>query len=528
MKRQPLETIQLDKIVGGGQALGTLADGRKCFVWGGLPGETVTVRITKKKSHFVEAIVKEVVSPSPDRIQPRDPDSCLSTSPWQIMPLEIEQAYKRQLIDDAFTLHNVALSAAIDIYCDNVAYGYRNKVEFSWYSESVVSRAVSQKKSGLVSGPELFSDNNQEIDADSDREESSGDTLDLAFFRRGSKGKIVVDGTSLVHPAINNLARTIRDLLRHKRVAARQLKTLLVRCDQSGSCVWQLYVKDCLPEIITADEAAKLPAQGGEIIYSDPRSPASRITERLARFGDTTLTDTVLGVPFRYACEGFFQVNIPVYEQALRDMQQWTGRDYSDQQRVISQKKSGQHRESKQHGSSNSFSEGFAFPAKARQERQLDQLAARRPEEKDVCETGEPTLDLYAGVGTIGLTIGGGNVTLVEINADAVREMQRNITELDRTDARAVLAPGEQALNYITGKEIVIVDPPRAGLHPEVVATLLQKLPPRIIYLSCNPVTQARDVALLQQSYQIAWHRGYNFFPRTPHIEHLIILDKKP
>ena len=528
MKRQPLETIQLDKIVGGGQALGTLADGRKCFVWGGLPGELVTIRLTKKKSHFVEGVVTEVIEPSPERITPRDPDSYLSTSPWQIMPLEIEQAYKRQLIDDAFTLHNVTLPAAIDIYCDNVAYGYRNKVEFSWYSESVVSRAVSQKEPGAVSGFGLFSDNNQEIDADSDREESSIDTLDLAFFRRGSKGKIVVDGTSLAHPAINNLARAIRDLLRHKRVAARQLKTLLVRCDQSGSCVWQLYIKDRLSEIITAYEAAKLPAQGGEVIYSDPRSPASRITERLAHFGNTTLIDAILGIPFRYACEGFFQVNIPVYEQALRDMQQWTGRDYSDQQRVISQKKSGQHRESKQHGLSNSFSEGFAFPAKARQERQLDQLAARRPEEKDVCETGEPALDLYAGVGTIGLTIGGGNVTLVEINADAVREMQRNITELDRTDARAVLAPSEQALDYITGKEIVIVDPPRAGLHPDVIATLLQKLPPRIIYLSCNPVTQARDVALLQQHYRIAWHRGYNFFPRTPHIEHLIILDKKP
>ena len=530
MKKQPLETIQLDKIVGGGQALGTLADGRKCFVWGGLPGETVAVRITKKKSHFVEAVVEEVVSPSSDRIQPRDPDSYLSTSPWQIMPLEIEQAYKRQLIDDAFTLHNVTLPAAIDIYCDNVAYGYRNKVEFSWYSESVVSRVISQKKSGLaLVGPGLFSDDIRKIDADSDCEESSIDTLDLAFFRRGSKGKIVVDGTSLACPEINSLARAIRDLLRRKHVAARQLKTLLIRCDQSGSCVWQLYVKDRLPEIITADEAARLPARGGEIIYSDPRSPASRITERLAHFGDTTLTDTILGVPFRYACEGFFQVNIPVYEQALRDMKEWMSHNRSDnQQRVISQKKSGQHRESKQHGSSNSFSEGFAFPAKARQERQLNQLAARRPEEKDVCETGEPALDLYAGVGTIGLTIGGGNVTLVEINADAVREMQRNIAELDRTDARAILAPSEQALDYITGKEIVIVDPPRAGLHPDVIATLLQKLPPRIIYLSCNPVTQARDVALLQQHYRIAWHRGYNFFPRTPHIEHLIILDKKP
>ncbi|QHU92852.1 TRAM domain-containing protein [Candidatus Saccharibacteria bacterium oral taxon 488] len=511
MKRQSFETLTLEKIVGGGQALGTLADGRKCFVWGGLPGETVTVRVTKKKSHFVEAVVEEVISPSPDRIQPRDPDSYLSTSPWQIMPLEVEQTHKAQLINDAFTLHNVTLPAAIDIYCDNVAYGYRNKVEFSWYSESVVSRAVSQKEPGAVSGPGLFSDDTRGIDADGDSEESSGDTLDLAFFRRGSKGKIVVDGTSLAHPAINNLARTIRDLLRHKHVSARQLKTLLIRCDQSGSCVWQLYIKDRLPEIITADEVAKLPAQGGEVIYSDPRSPASRITERLARFGNTTLTDTVLGVPFRYACEGFFQVNIPVYEQALRDMKEWVPYNkahqerqldqlethgYTDnQQRAISQKKSGQ-----LHVGPGLFSD-------------------------DIRAVRLSTLDLYAGVGTIGLTIGGGNVTLVEINTDAVREMQRNITELG-TDARAVLAPSEQALDHITGKEIVIVDPPRAGLHPDVIATLLQKLPPRIIYLSCNPVTQARDVALLQQHYRIAWHRGYNFFPRTPHIEHLVIIDK--
>ena len=434
MKRQSFETLTLEKIVGGGQALGTLADGRKCFVWGGLPSETVTVRITKKKSHLVEAVVEEIISPNPDRIQPRDLDSYLSTSPWQIMPLEVEQTYKAQLIDDAFALHGVALPAAIDIYCDNVAYGYRNKVEFSWYSEAG----------------------------------EYGDTLDLAFFRRGSKGKIIVNGTSLARPEINNLARAIRDLLHHKHISARQLKTLLIRCDQSGSCVWQLYLKDRLPEIITADEAAKLPAQGGEVIYSDPRSPASRITERLAQFGNTTLTDTILGVPFRYACEGFFQVNVPVYEQALRDMRQWVP------------------------------------------------LA-----------TDQPILDFYAGVGTIGLTISGDNVTLVEINADAVREMQRNIAELDRTDARAVLAPSEQALDYITGREIVIVDPPRAGLHPDVIATLLQQLPLCILYLSCNPVTQARDVALLQQHYHIVHHRGYNFFPHTPHSEYLVVLDKK-
>ena len=437
MRKPKFATIQLEKIVGGGQALGTLDDGRKAFVWGGLPGETVTIRITKKKSHFVEGVVTEVLDASPERITPRDPESYLSTSPWQIMPLASEQHYKAALIEEAFELHDIVLPEPIDVFCDDIPYGYRNKVELSWYSDSTPDGT---------------------------------ETLDLAFFRRGSKGKIVVDGTSLARPEINQLARQVRDLLRTKQVTARQLKTLLIRCDQAGNCVWQLYTKDRLGDVISPDEAITLPAQGGEIIYSDPRSPASRITERLAYFGDPVLQDTVLGVPFRYATEGFFQVNLPVYEQALRDMQRFT------------------------------------------------QVQDGTP---------QPTLDLYAGVGTIGLTIGSDNVTLVEINADAVREMQRNIHQLGRTgQAKAVLAPSEQALEYITRDALIILDPPRAGLHVDVITKLLATQPQRILYLSCNPVTQARDVALLATHYGIAYHRGYNFFPRTPHCEHLVVLDR--
>lgn len=437
MRKPTFATIQLEKIVGGGQALGTLDDGRKAFVWGGLPGETVTIRITKKKSHFVEGVVTEVLDASPERITPRDPESYLSTSPWQIMPLASEQHYKAALIEEAFELHDIVLPEPIDVFCDDIPYGYRNKVELSWYSDSALDGT---------------------------------ETLDLAFFRRGSKGKIVVDGTSLARPEINQLARQVRDLLRTKQVTARQLKTLLIRCDQAGNCVWQLYTKDRLGDVISPDEATALSAQGGEIIYSAPRSPASRITERLACFGDPVLQDTILGVPFRYATEGFFQVNLPVYEQALRDMQRFVQVQDS---------------------------------------------------------TSQPTLDLYAGVGTISLTIGSDNVTLVEINADAVREMQRNIRQLGRTSqAKAILAPSEQALEHITGDALIILDPPRAGLHTDVITKLLATQPQRILYLSCNPVTQARDVALLATHYGIAYHRGYNFFPRTPHSEHLVVLDR--
>ena len=426
----------MEKIVGGGQAIGTLDDGRKAFVWGGLPKELVTIRVTKKKSHFVEGIVTEIIEKSPERITPKDENSYLSTSPWQIMPMSSEQFQKISLIEEAFSLHNITLPEKIKVFSDGVEFNYRNKVEFSWFGDTT--------------------------------ENSTKETLDLAFFKRGGKGKVIVDGTSLAHPSINKLAIEIRDLLQTKPIVARQLKTLLIRSDQQGNTVWQLYVKDKVENLISDDEAKLLSAAGGEIIYSDPKSPASRITERLNKFGDTTLSDTILGVAFNYACEGFFQVNIPVYEKALSDMKAWIN-----------------------------------------------------------CNEKLLTLDLYSGVGTIGLTIGGDDVTLVEINEHAVAEMQRNITKLNRPNAKAILAPSEKSLEYITDEQIVIVDPPRAGLHADVTNRLLETEPPRIIYLSCNPVTQARDVSLLQEKYEIAHHQGYNFFPRTPHIEHLVVLDKK-
>lgn len=473
MRKNPRITLTLDCMVGGGQAMGTAPDGRKCFVWGGLPGETVEVQVTKRKSKLLEGYVTEVMSASPERIAPVDPGSYLSTSPWEIMTFAAEQHYKSALIEEAFELHNIVLPSPIDLYTDNRTARYRNKVEFSWYGHAAAnasdlfSETLSPSTpSGVTGGSE------KTVRA---MAAATLSQLDLAFFRRGSKGKVIVDDCSLLPQPMVQLAHAVRDLLQSKGVEARQLKTLLIRCDQSGACVWQLYIKDEIPNLILEAEAAALPGQGGEVIYSDPRSPASRITKRLASFGTTVLTDTILGVPFSYATEGFFQVNIPVYEQALRDMRTW-----------------------------------------------VDDQITNGPDNL-------PILDLYSGVGSIGLTIGGSEVTLVEINEDAVREMRRNIATLGReATASAILAPSEKALDYITSDMIVIVDPPRAGLHADVVARLLQTTPPRIIYLSCNPVTQARDVALLSAAYGIRAHRGYNFFPRTPHIEHLVVLDLLP
>lgn len=426
MAKFPIVETTLDKIVGGGQALGASPDGRKLFVWGGLPGETVRVQITKKRSKLAEGRVIEVITPSTERIEPVDSDSYLSTSPWQIMSPQAEQHYKAALIEEAFELHDIVLPNPIDVKTDGKRFGYRNKVEFSFYWHT-------------------------------DTEQ-----LDLAFFVRGSKGKVPVNGTSLAHESINILARAIRDILRTKNVEGRSLKTLLIRCNQNGDCTWQVYVKDKLPQLISEDEAEELPAIGGEVIYSDPKSPASKVTERLTSFGELALSDSILGTDFSYATEGFFQVNLPMYETALTDMKSWL--------------------------------------------------------------SGGPVVDMYSGVGTIGLTIGGNQTTLIELDEYAVKEMRRNIKRLGSA-ATAVHAASESALEYITGSATIILDPPRAGLHQNVINRLLEVKPSRIIYLSCNPVTQARDVALLAEAYGIRAHTGYNFFPSTPHIEHLVVLD---
>ncbi len=137
----------------------------------------------------------------------------------------------------------------------------------------------------------------------------------------------------------------------------------------------------------------------------------------------------------------------------------------------------------------------------------------------------EQVLDLYAGVGTIGLSVARDReLTLVECDQSAYQEMVKNCRA---TQAKPILAKSEDALEYIQPNQTVIVDPPRAGCFTSVIEKLRQVLPERIIYLSCNPITQARDLSGLVDKYQILLAQPYNFFPHTPHIENLVVLERK-
>jgi len=430
------EIAKFNKITPGGQALGTLENGKKIFAWGVLPNETAKIQITKSKSSFVEGFAVEIFESSPERIEPKDKESFLSTSPWQIFNFDFEQKTKQELIFESFRQEKIKLKNQEDFYSDDKIFEYRNKVEFSFWWE----------KSG--------------------ENENDGE-LSLAFFKRGGKGKIPVKGTSLAKPEINQAGQKVLAILRDRKTASRDLKTLLIRANQKGEISAQLYVKDEKFEPFSKKEITSLGFKNFEIIFSNPKSPASVITKKIQSQNQENLQDSALGVNFNYATESFFQIILPVYEQALCDM-------------------------------------------------------------KKFIDISKPTVDLYSGVGSIGLTIGAGDLTLVEINEPAVEEMRRNITKLGREKtAKAILSPSEKALDFIKKGANLIVDPPRAGMNREVCEKILEIEPEKVIYLSCNPTTQARDVAILSKKYKIIYARGYNFFPRTPHIENLIILELK-
>lgn len=278
--------------------------------------------------------------------------------------------------------------------------------------------------------------------------------IHLAFHQRGSHRKIPITKSSIERPEIFTRATEIIDELNKNHDEARRYQSLLLRCNQKGEVSGGLY----------------------ENHHPHPTFK--------------NLTDEILGHTYSYSPNGFFQINLPVYEMALTEIKNHI--------------------------------------------------------------TTDDVLDLYAGVGTIGLsTARDKNLTLVECDGYAFGEMAKNITIEDisepgkarisagrpwrragQTRVRdgnifAILTKSEEALEYIKNNQTIILDPPRSGCDKKLINKLNETKPAKIIYLSCNPATQARDISLLLKNYHIEEVKTFNFFPHTPHIENLVILSQK-
>ena len=288
--------VKIDKLVPGGQGIGTLPDGRKVFLWNALPGETVTeLEVTKEKSHFLEGIATKIENPSVNRIEPKD--ACyLSTSPWQILDFSYELAQKRTLVEESLRQEHVDIPKSVKIEptkTDNNEWFYRNKMEYA-----------------------LFWDHDT-------------DKIQLAFHSRGSHRKLPITQSSIEKPEIFKRAQAIVDELNAKHDEARRYQSLLLRASQDGQ------------------------TSGGLFENHQPHPTFDN------------LTDSVLGKEYSYSPNGFFQINIPVYELALQEI-------------------------------------------------------AKHIETNKV-------LDLYSGVGTIGLSVARDkDLNLVEIDKSAYSELEKN------------------------------------------------------------------------------------------------------
>lgn len=424
-KEKIVHGVLLEKFVHGGQALGTTLEGKKILVWGGLPGEIVDVAVTKKKKSYIEGVAVDIKTASRDRIAPSEPLSYLSTSPWQILSFEAENAEKLTILNETYRREGIDCNFQ-DMVTDNREINYRNKQEFGFWGDE--------------------------------------DGLHLAHFVRGTHGKQIITGSILTNKSINDSANDILEQLKLMSVWGGKLKTLLLRTSESGEVVAALFMKEAMDF-----SKFKLPnsLKGVIVYYSDPKSPASVQTKKLYSAGDIKLTDSIKGKNITYDVMSFFQVNLPVFGKSLEDI------------------------------------------TKAVQEARIKYSKSR-------------VVDLYSGVGAIGLAV----------KADVLVEIDPNNTKYAHLNARGtitevVLESSENALEQITQNTILIVDPPRAGLHSKLIDHINEVQPKAIIYLSCNPVTQARDTGMMKENYKISFARGYNFFPRTPHIESLVVLELK-
>ena len=387
-------SIKIEKLVPGGQGIATADNGKKGFFWNALPGEIVTeYTITKKKSHYFEAIAEKIENPSDHRIAPKD--TCyLATSPWQIMDYDYELSQKRELLIESFRQAGLEdtdnAHLANFVQTDGNDFHYRNKMEYSLYWD------IAEEK------------------------------IKLAQHQRGSHRKLPLETSSIERPEIWKKANEIIADLNARHEEARKYQSLLLRCNQAGE------------------------VSGGLYENHQPHPVFDN------------LTDKILGYEYSYSPNGFFQINLPVYELALKEIKKHIDTD--------------------------------------------------------------KVLDLYAGVGTIGLSVARDKeLSLVECNKFAFEELEKNCPQRDK---QAVLSNSEDALEYIQPDQTVIVAPPRAGCDKKLLEKFISTKPQTIIYLSCNPATQARDLKILLGSnkYQIASVTPFNFFPRTPHLENLAIL----
>lgn len=309
--------------------------------------------------------------------------------------------------------------------------------------------------------------------------------VSLAYFKReGNKGKYPIQSCQLMPENVNIAATGIVKIINENKISSKTLKTLLIRYSFSQKkAVLSLFVTEMETWNLDRDYKSLFSnvlemdfVQSVNVYFSNPQSPASIITETIYQSGNSNLTENIMGTSLEYNSDSFFQINPVAFELVMVDLKKWLGENKTK----------------------------YDFKNKI-------------------------LLDFYSGVGTIGLMLESYFKSIIGVENSKGSKKLANQNAASNMIENAVFweEEAENLIHHINGHNILLLDPPRIGLHLKVIEKIQQETPPLIIYLSCNPISQAQNISFLIEKYDIIFNKGYNFYPHTPHMEHLVILKLK-
>jgi 23S rRNA (uracil1939-C5)-methyltransferase len=451
-------------------------------VEGGAPGDLAEVFVFKKEKKSLVARIEKLLEPSPMRVQaPCAHFADCGGCSWQHLDYSAQIKYKTKQVFDALTriggFDPAGLPDFLPTLASENAYFFRNKLDFAFSAKRWKPRA------------EMASDTPEP------------DTGAVGFHVAGAFDKVLDIHTCLLQdPRVNDVRNELRDFARHSGYAFYDIKThdgflrnVVFRTAKSGMMV----------VLITAAPP------------STPNPPPS--TDEFDRFPPEI--DAIfdrLRTLFDYIVS-FVWIFNPKRNDSYSDLayKVWAGDEYLIETMGDKVFEIGP----------TSFFQTNPRQAERLYQEVYEALAGRRY---------KILYDLYCGAGTIGLYCSdlAEKIVGVEYNEKAVRDAYRNAERNGRTDA--VFVAGD--MGKILRREFfethglpdaMICDPPRAGMDARVIENILAAEPPRIVYVSCNPATQARDLALMSKKYRIVRIRPADLFPQTTHVENVVVLQKK-
>ena len=475
-KKKPLpilEHITITDVAAEGKSLARVDD-KVIFVPFTVPGDVVDLQITKKKHKYCEARVLRFIEYSNVRAIPRcEHFGICGGCKWQNLPYEEQlKAKQKQVFDQLTRIGKIDLPEFLPILGSVKQFEYRNKLEFGFSNK----RWLTNEQ---VASGETFSNMNA-----------------VGFHITGAFDKIYpIEKCHLMDDLHNRLRNAIRDYaFEHElsfydlRAQHGLLRDMMIRNSNTGE--WMLLI------------------QFGKTIDTGNGADAWELTEEgrdlMQYIADTFPEITSLLWVYNPKCNDTFG-DLPVHV--------FKGNDhiYETMEELR-----------------------FKVGPKSFYQTNTEQAYHLYCVARDFANlTGnELVYDLYTGTGTIANFVARKAKKVIgsEYVPEAIEDAKVNseINGIDNTlsyagDMKDILT--EEFISKHGRPDVIITDPPRAGMHEDVVNTILQAHPKRIVYVSCNPATQARDLALMDAQYKVAAVRPVDMFPHTPHVENVVLLE---